>query len=156
MEYYGLTEVGSSGINADSYYISQDRKIFAISDGASGAFDKIGAGTICMDTIKELDYLSMNLKPHEYIISCINESNSRLIKKSQQDGFLTFGTMTMVVIEDNKLSIRIVGDTHSFLIQEDKIKKIIKPKKKFTKLIEVGILTEEEVNKAILSIPNVM
>lgn len=54
MEHYGLTKIGASRVNADSYYISQNREIFAIADGASGAFDKVESGVICMDVIKEL------------------------------------------------------------------------------------------------------
>lgn len=40
MDCYGLTEVGSSGVNADRYHISQDKKIFALSDEASGSFEE--------------------------------------------------------------------------------------------------------------------
>lgn len=156
MEYYGLAEVGASGINADSYYISQDRKILSIADGASGAFDKVGAGVICMDVIKEFDFYSSGLKPQEYILQCINDANNRLIRKSQQDGYLSFGTMTMVVIDEGRLSIGAVGDTPAFLIQGNKIRKIIKPKKRYAKLIELGILTEQEIDKAISSIPSEM
>lgn len=156
MDYYVLTEVGASGVNADRYYISQDKKIFAMSDGASGAFDKVGAGIICMDIVKELDYSSLGLNPRDYIMHCINEANNRLIKKSQQDGELSFGTMTMAVINEGKLSVGAVGDTPAFLIQGNTIRKIIKPKKKFSKLIELGILTVKEIDKAISSIPNEM
>lgn len=153
MEYYGLTEVGASGINADSYHISQDRKIFAIADGASGAFDKVGAGVICMNVIKELNYHYSGLKPQEYILHCINVANNRLIEKSQLDGHLSFGTMTMAVVDEGRLSIGAVGDTPAFLIQGNQIRKIIKPKKRYAKLIELRILTEEEIDKAISSIP---
>ncbi|MGF7056846.1 hypothetical protein [Brassicibacter mesophilus] len=100
MNCFGLTEVGASSINADSYYISRDNNVFAISDGASGAFDKVGAGVICMNTVKEFDYSYLNLKPLDYIIHCIKEANDRLVKKSQKDGCLSFGTMTMAVISN--------------------------------------------------------
>ncbi|WMM25473.1 SpoIIE family protein phosphatase [Tissierella sp. MB52-C2] len=156
MEYYGLTEVGASGINADSYYISQDEKVFAVADGASGAFDKVEAGIICMNAIKELDYHSLGLNSQQYIFRCINAANNRLIEKSQLDRHLSFGTMTMAVVDEGRLSIGAVGDTPAFLIQGNKIRKIIKPKKRYAKLIELGILTEEEIDKAISSIPDEM
>lgn len=156
MEYYGLTEVGASGTNADSYYISQDEKVFAVADGASGAFDKVEAGTICMNAIRELDYHSLGLNLQEYILHCINAANSRLIEKSQLDGHLSFGTMNMAVVDEGKLSVGAVGDTPAFLIQGNKIRKIIKPKKRYAKLIELEILTEEEIDKAISSIPDEM
>lgn len=34
---YGYTYVGSSGINGDVFYISHDKKLFLLADGASGA-----------------------------------------------------------------------------------------------------------------------
>ena len=47
MQCYGKTIVGASGVNADSFYISQDIKVLAVADGASGAYNKV-AGRICL------------------------------------------------------------------------------------------------------------
>ena len=156
MKSFGLSVVGSSGVNGDRYYISADNKVLVVSDGASGAFDKVAAATICIDTIEANDYSKSGLRTDEYIAHCIKDANDKLIDRSQLDGALSFGTITMAVIDGNRLYIGAVGDTPAFLIHENTISKIIEPKKRYSDLIRFGVLTKEAIERAVSSLPNQM
>lgn len=156
MQCYGRTVVGASGVNADSLYVSQDNKVFAVADGASGAYDKVAAGRICTDSVQKNLYNSNMGKPADYIIKCIKEANEGLTEKSKTDGRLSFGTLTVAIIHEGLLTVGAVGDTPAFLIRGDKIIRAIKSKRRYARLIEFGVLTEEEIERIISSIPNVM
>jgi serine/threonine protein phosphatase PrpC len=156
MESFGLSNVGSSGVNADRYYISSDNNVYAISDGASGAFDKVGAATICMNSISERDYSDTGFDPIEYLKLCIKNANGKLIEKSLRDECLSFGTMTIALLDKNKLYIGAVGDTPAYLIKDNEIFKGIKPKRRYSDLIKYGVLSEEEIEAAIALLPNQM
>ena len=60
---YGASCTGSSGINGDVFYISPDNKVFILADGASGAGSdgKVLMGKICIETVKEFDYLTSKI-----------------------------------------------------------------------------------------------
>lgn len=156
MQSYGRTKAGASGINADSFYISQDRKVFAVADGASGAYDKTAAGRICTETFEYNQYNQSKIKQIDYIIKCFNEANEKLISKSREDRALSFGTLTAAVINDGIMTIGAVGDTPAYLIHGDNIIKAIAPKKRYSQLIELGILSETKIKEAISIIPNEM
>lgn len=153
MEYFYKSIVGSSGLNGDKYFVSEENNVFAISDGSSGAFDKVGASLCCINPLEDLDYKSSNMSPFQYINHCINTANNKLIEKSQNEGKLSFGTMTMSVFHKDTLYIGAVGDSPAFFIKNDTITRLIKPKKRYSNAVEYGVITEEEAKKAVLSLP---
>lgn len=156
MQCYGKSVVGASGVNADSFYISADKKVFAVADGASGAYDKVAAGKICTEALSSSPYVMTEISASDYIRQCITTANENLTIKSKQDGKHTFGTLTAAVIDNGVLTVGAVGDTPAYLIQGDKAIKAIKPKRRYQKLIEFGVLTEGEITKAISLLPNQM
>lgn len=156
MEHYAISLVGASGCNGDAYWVSEDCKIVAVADGASGAFDKVAASSICMDIFRNFPYISAGMSPIEYIEHCFKQANQELVKKSQDDGQLSFGTLTVAVIENNIITVGAVGDTLAFLLQGNVIKKVTSPRKRYTQLVELGILSEEQIHKSIYQLPNEM
>lgn len=156
MEVFGRSIVGASGINADRYFISEDMKVFAVADGASGAFDKVAAGEYCIKALQNADYSNSGMSPMQYLDYCFKAANNALIEKSQKDGKLSFGTLTMAVIDNGVVTVGAIGDTPIFLISNNEINKVVKPRKRYTLAVEYNIITEEEAERAILSLPGCM
>lgn len=156
MDCYYCSIVGSSRVNGDKAFLSEDKRVFAISDGASGAYDKVKASTLCIKPLERLGYKNSSLSPLEYINYCFQEANDNLINKSKVDGKLSFGTMTICVLDKRVLSTGMVGDTPAFLIRGNEIVRLCSPKKTYDRAIECGVLNEEEAKKAIETLPGPM
>jgi protein phosphatase len=153
MESYCKSIVGSSGVNGDKCFISGNKSVFAVADGASGAKDKAYASLCCIKTLEELQFNSSETSPAEYIKYSINQANKYLIQKSQADGKLSFGTFTLSVYNDGILYTGAVGDTPAFLFRKESIIQLVKPKKRYSNTVEHGVITEEEAERAAKSLP---
>jgi serine/threonine protein phosphatase PrpC len=72
MECYGKSIGGSSGVNADVFFISLDNKVLVVSDGASGAFDKVEASKCCTSpmVIPEIAITKCSLVEGDIIAIC--------------------------------------------------------------------------------------
>jgi protein phosphatase len=156
MDVFCRSIVGASGINADQCLISEDMKVFAVADGASGAFDKVAAGEYCVRALQHANYSSSGMKPLQYLDSCFMAANNALIEKSQKDGKLSFGTLTMAIIDNGIVTVGAIGDTPIFLISNNKIMKVVKPRKRYALAIEYNQITEEDAEKAVSSLPGCM
>lgn len=156
MNVFSRSFVGPSGINADSLFISGDSNVFAVADGASGAYDKVSAGRICTEVIEENPFLETGKEPVEYINNCLSIANNRLVEKSQKDGALSFVTLTMAVIKGNTLIVGSVGDTPAYLYNGFNVRKLVKPYKRYAPLVEHGFMTEDEAERYINSLPDMM
>ena len=156
MECYGLSIVGASGVNGDKYFVSIDKNVFAISDGASGAYDKVEASSNCIKPLEDLGYEDSKLSASDYIDFCFREANEKLIEISRIHNKLSFATMTMCVFDSGVLYTGMVGDTLAFLIRGDNISRLCIPKKRYSRAVECGVLTEEEAEKAIEALPGPM
>jgi serine/threonine protein phosphatase PrpC len=153
VEYFSTSVVGKTGINGDKYYISNQKDVFAISDGASGSLDKVGASKCCIDPLGKLEYDKNTMEALHYITQCINVANESLIEKSQNEGKLSFGTISLCVLKDNILYTGSVGDTPVFLIKENLMIRLVKPKKRYSNAVEHGVISEEDAEKAVQSLP---
>lgn len=156
MEVFGKSIVGASGINADRYFISEDIKVFAVADGASGAFDKVAAGEYCLRALQKANYGDSGMNPMQYLDYCFTTANNSLIERSQKDGKLSYGTLTMAVIDNGVVTVGAIGDTPVFLISNNEIKKIVKPRKRYALAIEYNQITEEVAERAVSSLPGCM
>ena len=155
---YGKSIVGTSGINGDAFYVSQDNSTLVLSDGASGAGadGKVAMSSCCIENIKAFPYHESGLSPKEYIYKIIWKINNDLIKLSQEKNKYIFGTVIVCVIENNKLTVASVGDSPAFLIKQDSIKRIAKAKKTYDNLIQMGIFTESQLEEYVHRLPEHM
>ena len=123
MEVFGRSIVGASRVNADRYFKSEDMKVLAVADGASGAFDKVAAGEYCVSTLQKINYSNVCMNPMQYLESCFMAANNALIEKSQKDGKLSFGTLTLAIIDNGIVTVGAIGDTQYFLYPIMKLRK---------------------------------
>ena len=156
MHIFSRTLVGGSGINGDDFYTSSDGRVLVIADGASGAYDKVAASSLCIKAVKEFESIGNIENAKQFVENCIYRANNYLVEKSQRDRKLTFGTLTMAVVDNEDIIIGAVGDTPAFLISGSSIKKLVKPKKIYSNGVEHGVINEEEAEKAISSLPGIM
>lgn len=145
-EYLGKTITGSSGVNADVFYISEDKKVFLLADGASGAGTegKVLMGKICIETLKNFSFTSSNLEPKEYVKNLISKINKRLIEVSQEYNKLVFGTIIIAVVNGGKLTITALGDSPAYYFNGENIERLAKNPKKYEWMIDEGFITKEE------------
>lgn len=145
-EYLGKTLTGSSGVNADVFYISEDKKVFLLADGASGAGaeGKVLMGKICIETLKDFSFSSSKLEPKEYVKDLMFKINKRLIEVSQEYNKLVFGTIIIAVINDGELTITALGDSPAYYFNGENIERLAKNPKKYEWMIDEGFITKEE------------
>lgn len=156
MESYGKSIPGSSGVNADVFFISSDSNVFVISDGASGAFDKVEASKCCIKPFETLSYDNSKMSPEDYVFRTIKDANTNLVELSQKQGYLSFATLTVCVLDNNCLITSAVGDTPAFLLRDSIVKRIIKPRRKYAPLVEYSMISEEEAERLVQSLPDIM
>lgn len=153
MEAYSKSIVGSSRVNGDKCFISGNKSVFAVADGASGAKDKVQASLCCIKPLEEMPFNSSEISSAEYIKHSINQANKYLVEKSQADGKLSFGTFTLSVYSDGILYTGAVGDTPAFLFKKESIIQLVKPKKRYSNAVEHGVITEEDAERAVKNLP---
>jgi serine/threonine protein phosphatase PrpC len=143
---YGTTLTGSTGINGDSFYISPDNKVFILSDGATGAGEKgkVLMSNTCVEVAKQNDFSTSALDPKAYVDSLFNKMNRKLIDISKKNRQRFYGTVIIMVIEKDTLTVTTLGDSPAFLISNGIIKRVAKNKLKYEDMIEQGYITRDE------------
>lgn len=157
-EYLGKTITGSSGVNADVFYVSEDNKVFLLADGASGAGTegKVLMGKICIETLKNFSFSESNLEPAEYVKNLISRMNKRLIEVSQEYNKLVFGTIIIAVINNGKLTITALGDSPAYYYNGEFTNRLAKNPKKYEWMINEGFITKEEYEGCIAKLHPMM
>lgn len=155
MDIFYKTIAGASGINGDSIFVSSDLNLFALSDGASGSFDKVGASNLAIQFYKQNLYFD-RFQAEEYLEKSILWANKLLIQKSQNDKALSFATLLTLLIKNNKLYIAGVGDSIVYLIRDNEIKSLYNPLKKYENAIEHEVISRESAERAIENLPDVL
>jgi len=143
---YGASLTGSSCVNGDSFYISSDKKVFVLSDGASGAGEngKTVMSKICVEMAKEFDFSSSNLAPKEYIDCLFYKINNRLIEISQNKRHLFYGTIIIAIIDEGVLTITTLGNSPAYIFSCGEVRRLAKHKQKYEDLVEQGYITRDE------------
>lgn len=155
---FGSSIVGTSGINGDMFYISPDYTTLLLSDGASGAGNKgkIEVSKCCVRIVKKNPFGSSKLSPKDYINQLIWKMNNELIGISQQNKTYTFGTVVICVIYNNKAIFASIGDSPAYFIHNNFIKRVAKAKRSYQNLVEMGLYTEDELEKYVHQLPEHM
>lgn len=155
---YGAAHTGSSGINGDVFFISYDKKVFLLADGASGAGDdgKVLMGRICIDIAKQFDYSSSDLDAKEYVDKLFWKINNRLIEVSQERKSLVYGTVDIAVFDNGTLTITTLGDSPAYYFNGVESKRIAKNQKKYEGMIDAGYITREQYQNYIYQMHEIM
>lgn len=150
---YGHSQVGTSGINGDMFFISPDNTTLLLSDGASGAgkSGKVVMSNHCAQTIQAHPFSTSGLTPREYLDKMIWKINNDLIDISQKSKVYTFGTLVICVVHQHRATIASVGDSPAYLISQQGIQRVAQTHKTYQNLVDFGLLTaaqaEENVQK---------
>ena len=150
---YGQTLTGSSGVNGDNIYISSDKKLFVLADGASGAGrnGKVIMSSTCVDIARQFDFHSSDLSPHDYIASLFQKINQALIEISQRERVLCYGTLVLAFIHNHDLWVTTYGDSPAYLLKDGQIARIARNRKRYEDMIEDGFITRDQYNGYILN-----
>ena len=129
-----------------------------MSDGASGAGreGKVMMSKCCVENIENNPFLNSNLTAKEYLDKMIWKINNDLIKISQESNNYIFGTLIICIIYDDVVTLASVGDSPAYFIRDNNIKRIVKPKKTYQSLIDMGLFTEEQLEEYIHKLPEHM
>ena len=143
---YGASLTGSSGINGDAFYISPDRKVFVLADGASGSGrdGKVIMSQTCIEAARQHDFSSMQMAPHDYVDMLFGSINLKLIELSQESHQQLFGTIIIGVLDEDTLTVTTYGDSPVYLFTDRKIKRLAKNQKRYEDLIEQGYINRSE------------
>ena len=143
---YGNTLTGSSGVNGDNFYISPDKQLFVLADGASGAGKngKVIMSSTCVDIARQFSFVSSGLSPREYIALLFHKINQALIEISQKERTLCYGTIIIAFIYCDELWVTTYGDSPAYLMKDNKIKRIARNRKRYEDMIEDGYITREQ------------
>ena len=144
--FYGSSCTGSSGVNGDIFYISSDKKVFLLADGASGGGKdgKILMGKTCIEIVENFDYSTSNLNAKEYVDKLFWKINNRLIEISQEYKKLIFGTIDIAVFDKGVLTVTTLGDSPALFFNGVESKRVAKNKKKYEWMIDEGYITREQ------------
>ena len=158
VEYFADSLVGTSGINGDMFYVSPDKSTLLLSDGASGAGNdgKALMSHCCVRVAEALPFADSGLSPKEYLEKVIWKINNELIMLSQEKKKYVFGTLAICVVDDNKATFATVGDSPTFLINSEGIRRVAKPKKTYDNLIQMGLFSEEQLEAYVHQLPEYM
>lgn len=154
----GYSITGTSGINGDAYYISPDQTLFLLADGASGAGSegKVLMARLCVETARNHPFSLSEQPPKEYLSALIWEVNNKLIALSQERGQYVFGTLIIGVVKDGLATVAAVGDSPGFYIHHNVVKQVAKTKKAYYNLVEMGLYSEQELDRAVHQLPEHM
>lgn len=151
----GNSLTGTSGINGDSFFISQDKTTILLADGASGAGKdgKVIMSNLCVEIIKNNPFSLSGLSAKEYLDNMIWKINNELISISQDKKKYIFGTLVIGVVQDNIATVIAVGDSPAYFINGQSITRIAKPQKAYQNLIDMGLYTEMQLEEAVRKLP---
>ena len=127
--------------NEDSYVI--EPPLFAIADGMGGAQAGEVASRLATVALKES---GTEASGEERIIDLIQEANRRVYDRSSTDpntsGMGT--TITVAVVEDERVTFGHVGDSRAYLIREATMEQLTEDHSLVNELLKTGRLSREE------------
>ncbi len=144
-----LTNVGKvRQENEDNlgYAETPNGDIFVVCDGMGGHIGGKIASSIAVDSI--IDFFSSKQKANitDAIDEAIKFANSNIYNKTKEDPKLRgMGTtIVLLIIQEDKIYIGHVGDSRIYLMSDEHLYKLTSDHSYVQKLIEQGIINEEE------------
>jgi len=127
--------------NEDSYVV--EPPLFAIADGMGGAQAGEVASRLATAALKESD---ANGGGEQRIADLIQEANRRVYDRSSSDpntsGMGT--TITVALVEDDRVSFGHVGDSRAYLIRNTRMEQLTEDHSLVNELLKTGKLSREE------------
>ena len=142
MKVVALTDVGyQREINQDTFFASNERKIFAVADGMGGHKAGEIASRIVYDYLMEND--SLEEKNFKQIF---DEINNRIILTAESDDeYKGMGTtLTLVRVIGDRISVGHIGDSRAYLIRDGKIMQMTTDHTMVNELLKVEEITPEQ------------
>lgn len=145
-EVSGNTHVGNSMTNGDVFYISEDKKLLLLADGASGAGDdgKVLMGRICIETAEEYKFMPESMNADEYLDKLLWKINNKLIDVSQERKGKVFGTILLALINNDVLTVTTLGDSVAYFYDGNKTVELARSPRGYEWMIDRGYITREE------------
>lgn len=129
--------------NEDAYVI--EPPLFAVADGMGGAKAGEVASSLAAAALKENNG---GTGGEERVTALIQEANRRVFRRANEDreaaGMGT--TMTVALVEDNRVAFGHVGDSRAYLIREGEIEQLTDDHSLVAELVRGGKLTPEEAD----------
>jgi PPM family protein phosphatase len=118
--------------------------LFAVADGMGGAQAGEVASKLAATTLEDTD--SGSLKGEERVVSLIQEANRRVFERASSDpstsGMGT--TMTVALVEPNRVVIGHVGDSRAYLLRDHALEQLTEDHSLVHELMKSGKLSPEE------------
>ena len=128
--------------NEDSYVVQPP--LFAVADGMGGAKAGEVASGLAADAIQESDGEGQSGEAR--VAALIEEANRRVFRRASEDreasGMGT--TMTVALVEDDKVAIGHVGDSRAYLIRDGRLQQLTDDHSLVAELVRSGKLTPQE------------
>jgi protein phosphatase len=128
--------------NEDAYVI--EPPLFAVADGMGGAKAGEIASGLAAAALKETD--GSGSDGEERAAALIQEANRRVFRRANEDreasGMGT--TVTVAIVEDDRVAFGHVGDSRAYLIREGDIEQLTDDHSLVAELVRGGKLTPEE------------
>jgi serine/threonine protein phosphatase PrpC len=156
MEVYGKSMTGSSLVNADAFWIAPDGSTVAVADGASGSLDKAAASRHCIEAAGTFSFAQSSFSPEEYLRGRILDANRRLTEKSQADGQLSFSTLTIAVVESDRVTVACAGDTPALLFRGAQVERLASSPRRYDEVVRRGYVTPQHALEAVKALPGPM
>lgn len=149
----GKSEVGSSNINGDRFYISENRKLILLADGASGTGinGKVLMGDICVETLNDFQF-DFKMSVEEYLDSLFWKINNKLIEESQSRRENIYGTLVIAMMHEGQISIASLGDSPTYFYDNNEIKEIARSPRKHEWMIKEGHISRKQYENYIASV----
>jgi PPM family protein phosphatase len=128
--------------NEDAYVL--EPPLFAIADGMGGAKAGEVASGLAADAVRES--AGDGAHGEERVAALIEEANRRVFRRATEDretsGMGT--TMTVALVEDDRVAIGHVGDSRAYLIRDGALEQLTDDHTLVAELVRSGKLTPEE------------
>ncbi|MFC1889703.1 Stp1/IreP family PP2C-type Ser/Thr phosphatase [Thermodesulfobacteriota bacterium] len=130
----------------DERILSKKGHLFIVADGMGGHIGGRIASRIAVEAIENEYYSNPSESPVISLTAALNKANSLILDKSIQDSSLEgMGTTcTTLVCKDDLVYFAHIGDSRAYQIQNGKIKKLTSDHSYVQKMIDEGLLKEEE------------
>jgi serine/threonine protein phosphatase PrpC len=128
--------------NEDAYVL--EPPLFAVADGMGGAKAGEVASSLAAAALQESD--GEGSSGEDRVAALIEEANRRVFRRASEDreAYGMGTTMTVALVEDDRVSIGHVGDSRAYLIREGRLEQLTDDHSLVAELVRSGKLTPEE------------
>lgn len=133
--------------NEDSFFIRESQGLFVVCDGMGGHKSGHIASRLAVDIVARETYNIDNNQLVEVIDEIIKKANRKIWKAGQENPECReMGTtITVAIINDNKLYVRHIGDSRLYIIRGNSIRQVTEDHTLAEQMIKDGLLSAQEL-----------